>query len=189
MGFLSFGSKKGKVRKMLESDQLQLVVEEAVKDKKTREALFELLADDNPGVVGDAVLAMVTLMDTRPDAIKPHLDREAIKKLLSLVESRNPYVRENAMILLYRLTEDLPDLAAKYRDLIMEEAKKALEAGDKNQKGFILILIGELGLKELEPRVRDLVGVEDKVILPFEGKKWVKLGDIASETLEKLSGA
>ncbi|ASJ06961.1 hypothetical protein [Thermococcus pacificus] len=189
MPFLSFGSKKGKVKKMFESDQLQLVVEEATKDKKTREALFELLQDDNPGVVGDALLTMVTLMDTNPDAIRPHLNGDAIKKLLSLVESRNPYVRENAMILLYSLAKSLPDLAAKYRGLIIEEAERALESGDKNQKGFILILIGELGLKELEPRVRGLVGVEDKVILPFEGRKWVKLGDIASETLEKLSEA
>jgi hypothetical protein len=47
MGFLSFGSKKGKVRKMLEGDQIQLVVEEAGKDKKVREALFELLQDSN----------------------------------------------------------------------------------------------------------------------------------------------
>jgi hypothetical protein len=56
------------------------------------------------------------------------------------------------------------------------------------QKGFLLVFIGELGLKEFEPEVKELVDVEDKVILPFEGKKWVKLGDIARETLEKLAG-
>ncbi|WP_010477844.1 hypothetical protein [Thermococcus zilligii] len=189
MPLLSFGSKTGKVKKMLESDQFQLVVEEATKDKKTREALFELLQDDNPGVVGDVLLTMVTLMGSNPDVIRPHLNGEAIKKLLSLVESKNSYVRENAMILLYSLAKNFPDLAAEYRSLIVEEAGRALESGDKNQKGFALILIGELGLRELEPKVRELVGVEDKVILPFEGKKWVKLGDIASETLEKLSGA
>lgn len=48
------------------------------------------------------------------------------------------------------------------------------------------MIIGELGLRELSEKVREFVDVEDKVILPFEGKKWVKLGDIAKEALEKL---
>ena len=188
MGFLSFGSKKGKVRKMLEGDQIQLVVEEAGKDKKVREALFELLQDSNPGVVGDALLTIVMLMDTNPETIKPHLSETTVRRLLGLVESRNPYVRENAMILLYRLAKDFPDLAERYRGLIVEEARRVFEKGDNTQKGFLLVFIGELGLKEFEPEVKELVDVEDKVILPFEGKKWVKLGDIARETLEKLAG-
>jgi len=186
MGFLSFGSKKGKVKKMLEGDQIQLVVEDAVKDKKVREALFELLQDSNPGIVGDALLTIVMVMENNPDVIKPHLNEETIKRLLSLVESRNPYVRENAMILLYRLAKDLPDVARKYWGLFMKEAERVLREGDLNQKGFILVLIGEFRIKELEGLVKNLVDVEDKVILPFEGKKWVKLGDIARETLEKL---
>lgn len=186
MGFLSFGSKKGKVRKMLEGNQIQLVVEEATKDKKIREALFELLQDANPGIVGDALLTIVMLMDTNPDVIKPHLSEATIKRLLSLIESRNPYVRENAMTLLYRLAKDLPDLAERYWEPYEEEIKRVFEAGDNVQKGFLLMFIGELGLKEFEPAVKELVNVGDKVILPFEGKKWVKLGDIARETLEKL---
>lgn len=186
MGFLSFGSKKGKVKKMLEGDQIQLVVEDAVKDKKVREALFELLQDSNPGIVGDALLTIVMVMENNPDVIKPHLNEETIKRLLSLVESRNPYVRENAMILLYRLAKDLPDVVRKYWGLFMKEAERVLREGDLNQKGFMLVLIGEFRIKELEGLVKNLVDVEDKVILPFEGKKWVKLGDIARETLEKL---
>lgn len=36
MAFLSFGSKKGKVQKMLEESQFELLLQEAVKDKKIR---------------------------------------------------------------------------------------------------------------------------------------------------------
>ncbi|ASJ03136.1 hypothetical protein A3L09_07660 [Thermococcus profundus] len=188
MGFLSFGSKSGKVKKMLEGNQFQLVVEEALKDKKTRNALFELLDDVNPGVVGDALLAITTILDTKKDVLKNHLKEEEFKRLIKLIESSNPYVRENAMILAYSIVRHYPSFVSRYRKMIQEEIRKLLAEGDKNQKGFVLVIIGELGLKELEPDVKSLVGVEDKVILPFEGKKWVKLGDIASETLEKLSG-
>ncbi|ACS33614.1 hypothetical protein [Thermococcus gammatolerans] len=186
MAFFSFGSKKGKVKKMLESDQIQMVVEDAARDKKVREALFELLQDSNPGIVGDALLTLTMVMDSNPDVIKPHLNEETVKRLLGLVESRNPYVRENAMILLYRLAKDLPDVTRKYWELFMKEAERVLREGDLNQKGFMLVLIGEFGIKELEGLVKEFVNVEDKVILPFEGKRWVKLGDIAKETLEKL---
>ncbi|MCD6524733.1 MAG: hypothetical protein J7K48_07075 [Thermococcus sp.] len=186
MPFLSFGSKKGKVRKMLESDQMGQVVEEAIKDKKVREALFELLQDPNPGIVGDALLTITMVMENNPDVIRPHFTEETVKKLLSLSESRNPYVRENSMVLLYRLAKDMPEVARKYWPLFKSEAERVLKEGDANQKGFMMVLIGELGMKELGGLVKDFVNVEDKVILPFEGKKWVKLGDIARETLEKL---
>jgi len=62
MAFLSFGSKKGKVQKMLEEGQFEVLIEEATKDKKIREALFELLSSDNPGVVGDALLTITNLL-------------------------------------------------------------------------------------------------------------------------------
>ena len=186
MSFLSFGSKKGKVRKMLESDQISRVVEEAAKDKRVREALFELLQDSNPGIVGDALLTIAMVIDNNPDLIRPHLTEETVKKLLSLSESRNPYVRENSMVLLYRLAKNMPDVAERYWPLFKSEAERVLREGDANQKGFMMVLIGELGMKELGGLVEDFVNVEDKVILPFEGKRWVKLGDIARETLEKL---
>ncbi len=186
MAFLSFGSKKGKVKKMLENNQIGQVVEEAVKDKKIREALFELLQDSSPGTVGDALLTITMVMDENPDVIKSHLTEEIVRQLLGLVESRNPYVRENSMVLLYRIVKDLPDVTKRYWGLFMEEAERVLREGDVNQKGFMLVLIGEFRIKGLEDLVKELVNVEDKVILPFEGKKWVKLGDIAKETLEKL---
>jgi vesicle coat complex subunit len=187
MGFLSFGSKKGKVQKMLEEGQFDLLIEEALKDKKVREALFELLSSNNPGVVGDALLTITNILERDSKLLKEYLKEENFRKLLSLVESKNPYVRENAMVLAYSVIKAYPELMKKYRPWIVEEVARSLREGDKNQKGFVLVIIGELGLKELEPDVKSLVGVEDKVILPFEGKKWVKLGDIASETLEKLS--
>ncbi len=187
MGFLSFGSKKSKVQKMLEDGQFDLLIEEALKDKKVREALFELLSSNNPGVVGDALLTITNLVENSPDLVKGHFSEDIFRKILSLVESRNPYVRENSMTLAYTIVKKYPGLLNKYRAWIVDELRKLLDAGDKNQRGFVLMIIGELSLKELEPDVKSLVGVEDKVILPFEGKKWVKLGDIASETLEKLS--
>jgi vesicle coat complex subunit len=187
MGFLSFDSKRGKVQKMLEEGQFDILIEEALKDKKVRGALFELLSSNNPGVVGDALLTITNLLERDSKLLKGYFNEEAFKKLLTLVESRNPYVRENAMVLAYSVIKAYPELMKKYRPWIVEELSHGLQGGDKNQKGFILVVIGELGLKELEPDVKSLVGVEDKVILPFEGKKWVKLGDIASETLEKLS--
>ncbi|NJF25937.1 hypothetical protein [Thermococcus sp. Bubb.Bath] len=187
MGFLSFGLKKGKVQKMLEEGQFEVLIEEALKDKKVREALFELLSSNNPGVIGDALLTITNLLERDSKLLKEYLKEENFKKLLALVESKNPYVRENAMVLAYSVIKAYPELMKKYRSWIVEEVARSLREGDKNQKGFVLVIIGELGLKELEPDVKSLVGVEDKVILPFEGKKWVKLGDIASETLEKLS--
>lgn len=90
------------------------------------------------------------------------------------------------MTLAYAVVKTYLDLLNKYRAWIVDELGKQLETGDKNQKGFALMIIGELGLSELSDKVREFVDVEDKVILPFEGKKWVKLGDIAKEALEKL---
>ncbi|AMQ19237.1 hypothetical protein [Thermococcus peptonophilus] len=186
MAFLSFGSKKGKVQKMLEESQFDLLLEDAVKNKKIREALFELLSSNNPGIVGDALLTITNLVESNPDVVKGHFNEDTFKKILGLIESRNPYVRENAMTLAYAVVKTYLDLLNKYRAWIVDELGKQLETGDKNQKGFALMIIGELGLSELSDKVREFVDVEDKVILPFEGKKWVKLGDIAKEALEKL---
>lgn len=186
MAFLSFGSKKGKIQKMLEESQFDLLLEEAVKDKKIREALFELLSSNNPGIVGDALLTITNLVESNPDVVKGHFNEDTFKKILSLTESRNPYVRENAMTLAYAIVKTYPELLDRYRAWIVDELGKQLDTGDKNQKGFAIMIIGELGLRELSDKVREFLDVEDKVILPFEGKKWVKLGDIAKEALEKL---
>ena len=186
MGFLSFGSKKKKVRGMLESGQFELLVQEAIKDKKVMGAIVELLDDENPGIVGDALLALTQILEVSRDTLSGYLDENNFKKLMALIHHRNPYIRENAMVLAYDIIRTYPELAKKYRSWIVEEIKRGLHEGKRDEKGFLLVVIGELGLSELKPLVEELTGVEDKVVLPFEGKKWVSLGQIAKETLEKL---
>jgi len=186
MAFLSFGSKKKKVREMLENGQFDLLVEEALKDKKVMKALVELLDDKNPGIVGDALLVFTQILETDKNVLKDYMNPESFKKLMSFVHSRNPYIRENAMVLAYGLIKEYPNIVNQYRDWIVREIRDSLEEGTKDQKGFLLVIIGELRLKELKPIVEEYVDVEEKVVLPFEGKRWVPLGQIARETLEKL---
>jgi len=186
MGFLSFGSKKKKVRGMLESGQFEILVPEAIKDKKTMNAIIELLDDENPGIVGDALLSLTQILETDRNVLLKYLDEGNFRKLMGLIHSKNPYIRENAMLLAYDIIRTYPELARKYRSWIVEEIKRGLHEGKKDEKGFLLVVIGELKLSELKPVVEEFTGVEDKVVLPFEGKKWVTLGQIARETLEKL---
>ena len=187
MPLFGFGSKKKKVREMLENGQFDLLVQEALKDKKTMRALFELLDDQNPGIVGDALLTITQILETDKNVLKEYINEESFKKLMNFVHSRNPYIRENAMMLSYGLIKEYPEIVGRYRGWIVEEIKKSLREGTKDQKGFLLVVIGELGLRELKPLVEELVNVEDKVVLPFEGKKWIPLGQIARETLERIS--
>ena len=186
MALFGFGSKKKKVRGMLESGQFELLVQEAIKDKKVMGAIVELLDDENPGIVGDALLALTQILEVSRDTLSGYLDENNFKKLMALIHHRNPYIRENAMVLAYDIIRTYPELAKKYRSWIVEEIKQGLREGKRDEKGFLLVVIGELGLSELKPLVEELTGVEDKVVLPFEGKKWVPLGQIAKETLEKL---
>jgi hypothetical protein len=186
MGFLSFGSKKKKVRAMLEAGQFELLVQDAIKDKKVMRAILELLDDSNPGIVGDALLTLTQILETDGDALLKHLDENTFKKIKSLIHSGNPYIRENAMLLAYGIAKKYPELMEKYRPWLVEEIKRGLREGKRDEKGFLLVIVGELGLKELKPLVEELTGVEDKVVLPLEGKKWIPLGQIARETLEKL---
>nr|WP_297506867.1 hypothetical protein [Thermococcus sp.] len=187
MPLFGFGSKKKKVKELLEKGQFDLLVQEAIKDRKIMEALVQLLEDNNPGIVGDALLALTQVLEAKRDVIKKHISGEHFRKIMGLVNSRNPYVKENAMILTYSLVKAFPELIRDYRKWMVQEIRKGLLEGNKEEKGFLLVLIGELGLGELRPLVEELTGVQDKVVLPFEGKKWVPLGDIAKETLEKLS--
>ncbi|MCD6372405.1 MAG: hypothetical protein J7L37_02480, partial [Thermococcus sp.] len=138
------------------------------------------------GIVGDALLILTNVLETDPEAVKGHLSEDLFKKLMSLIEKKNPYVRENAMLLSYKIVEEFPEVAMGRRDWLVEAIRRGLVEGTKEQKGFLVMVIGELGLSELRPEVEELLNVEDKVILPFEGKKWVPLGEIAKETLEKL---
>ncbi|WP_297063231.1 hypothetical protein [Thermococcus sp.] len=186
MALFGFGSKKKKVRGMLESGQFELLVQEAIKDKKVMGAIVELLDDENPGIVGDALLALTQILETSRETLSKYMSEDNFKKLMALIHHRNPYIRENAMVLAYDIIRTYPELAKKYRSWIVEEIKQGLREGKRDEKGFLLVVIGELGLSELKPLVEELTGVEDKVVLPFEGKKWVPLGQIAKETLEKL---
>ena len=187
MGFLSFGSKKDKMRKLIEEERFDEVMRQAMKDKKALQGLLELLDDSNPGIVGDALLLLTNVLRDNPAAVKEHMTPEIFRKLITLMESRNPYVRENAMLLSYEIVKNFPGVTEQHRDWIVEAIRRGLREGTKDQKGFLLVVVGELGFRELRPEVEALLDVEDKVILPLEGKKWVPLGDIAKETLERLS--
>jgi len=179
-----FGSKKKKVREMLESGQFELIVQDATRDKKVVQALFELLDDSNPGIVGDALLTLTQVLET--GALEAYLTENNFRKILGLIHSRNPYIRENAMLLAYGIAKKYPELMEKHRDWLVKEIERGLREGKRDEKGFLLIIVGELGLKELRPLVEELTDVEDKVVLPFEGKKWIPLGQIARETLAML---
>ncbi|ASJ10810.1 hypothetical protein A3L12_05600 [Thermococcus sp. P6] len=197
MAFLPFGSKKSRIKKLIEDDRFDEVVSMALKDGKTIKALIELLDDPVPGVRGDALVLIATVLKQEEGAIKPYLG-EIFARAFELTESRNPYVRENAMMLSYELTRRFPEELVRLKDSALKTLMEDLMEGDKHTKGFVLVLIGRLGkeakaflndeeIKELRSHVEEFVNVEDRVILPLEGYKWVPLGDIARETLEKLS--
>ncbi|WP_258084563.1 HEAT repeat domain-containing protein [Thermococcus thermotolerans] len=185
MGFLSFGSKKDKIKKLIERERFDEIVSMAVKDKKALDALIELLDDPAPGIRGDALLLLGMVIEQRSDVIEPYAGR-IFPKAVELTKNRNPYVKENAMILSYEIARRFPNKVMNIKNTIVEELISELREGDKNTKGFALILVGEIGAVEAKKYVEELIGVEDKVILPFEGKKWIPLGEIAKETLEKL---
>ncbi|NJE75776.1 hypothetical protein [Thermococcus sp. ES12] len=187
MGFLSFGSKKSKIKKLIEEERFDEIVAMAVKDRKAFNSLLELLDDPNPGIVGDTLLILTNVLDTSPSAAKPYLSEAFFRKLMRLMERKNPYVRENAMMLSYKIVTGFPEITSKHRGWMVDVIRRGLTEGTKDQKGFLLMVVGELGLSELRQEVEELVNVQDKVILPFEGKKWIPLGEIAKETLEKLS--
>ncbi len=187
MGFLSFGSKRDKLRKMLESERFDEVLLMITKDKKARKELLALLNDKNPGVRGDVLLTLSMFLERDQREFSSLLNEDLFKTLYSMMETRNPYVRENAMILSSKMLARFPHLVDQYRSWLVEAIKKKLVEGDLTDKGFAIIVAGEMRLSELEPQIEELTSVEDKVVLPFEGKKWIKLGDLAREALEKLS--
>jgi len=186
MGFLSFGSKKNKIKKLIEEERFDNIIEMAMKDKKALDGLIELLDDSASGIRGDALLILGMIAEQKGEVLEPYINK-IFPKAIELTKNKNPYVKENAMILSYELARRFPDRARALKDIIMDDLINELSEGDRNTKGFALLLIGELGAKEAKGYVEELVNVEDKVILPFEGRKWVPLGDIAKEILEKLS--
>ncbi len=188
MGLFSFGSKKDKVRKMLETNQIEAVVEQALKDKKVINALFELLNEKNPGIVGDSLLALTNVLERDKNLIIRNLKIEHFLKSFDLVKSRNPYVKENAMVFLSFLIKENPSLFMEFKNDVIAKTKDVLLSGDKNDKAFALLMIKEFRIAELKPYVEELISVQEKVILPFEGMKWVPLGEIAKDVLKRLEG-
>jgi len=186
MALFSFGSKKDKIKKLIEEERFDEVIKSAVKDKKSFSGLLELLDDPNPGIVGDALLILTNILEADPGVFKAHVSEDLFRKLLDLMERKNPYVRENAMLLSYEIIKQFPEMISVHRQWIVDSIRKGLVEGTKDQKGFLLMVVSELKLSELRPEVEELLEVEDKVILPFEGKKWVPLKDIAREALEKI---
>ncbi|NJE07776.1 hypothetical protein E3E31_04425 [Thermococcus sp. M39] len=186
MGLFSFGSKKDKVRKMLESNQIERVVEQASRDKKILNALFELLNEGNPGIVGDSLLALTSILERDKNVVIKNLKKDYVLKFLDLVKSRNSYVKENAMIFLGFLMKENPELFIEYKGEIIDEIRDILMSGNKNDKAFASLMIKEFKLAELKPYVEELVNVQEKVILPFEGMKWIPLGEIAKDALREL---
>ncbi|WP_167905936.1 HEAT repeat domain-containing protein [Thermococcus sp. CX2] len=186
MGFLSFGSKKDKIKKLIEEERFNDILTMVLKDKKALDGLIELLDDSVPGIRGDALLILGTIAEQRSDVLEPYLEK-VFPKAIELTKNRNPYVKENAMVLSYELVRRFRTRILGLKGTIVSDLIEELKEGDKNIRGFALMLLGELDAKETREYVEEFVNVEDKVILPFEGKKWVTLGQIARETLEKLS--
>lgn len=163
-----------------------MVVEQALKDKKLLNALFELLNEKNPGIIGDSLLVLTSILERDKNVVIQNLKKEHILKCLSLIKSRNPYVKENAMVFLGFLMRESPDLFIKYRDEVVAEIRDTLISGDKNDKAFALLMIKEFRIVEFKPYIGELVNVQEKVILPFEGMKWMPLGEIAKDVLREL---
>lgn len=185
MGLFSFGSKRDKIRKLIEAERFDEVISRAVKDKKSLEALVDLLEDRMAGVRGDALLLLSNVAEQNGYIIKPHLEK-IVSRSIQLTRDGNPYVRENAMLLSYELIRMFPEDVERLKSDIVPILLEELQSGDKNGRAFAMIALGELKVEEAAPHMEELSGVEDKVILPFEGKKWVPLGEIAREALERL---
>ncbi|WP_236627007.1 hypothetical protein [Palaeococcus pacificus] len=173
---------------MIESEDIERAVNQALSDKKFLEALIELLEDDVPGIRGDAMLVLSEVISKESSTLKNKINDKFILKIIELSSQRNSYVKDNAMVLLNAMIQNYPEAMSKYRDKIAPKLIEMLEVGDKNDKAFALLMIKELKIKEAMPKVEELLEVQDKVILPFEGRKWVPLGEIAKEVLETLGG-
>lgn len=185
MALFSFGSKKGKVRKMIEEERMGELIESALKDKKIVDALIELLDDNVMGIRGDALLLLSEVISRDPKTMHGKVDGSFVSKLFVLIDSKNPYVRENAMVFLKALLESGVSVP---REAALRGAVELVENGDKNQKAFGLLVLKAVNGREAIERVKPLIEVQDKVILPFEGYKWVPLGEIARDVMNSLEG-
>ncbi|NJE06193.1 hypothetical protein E3E36_08575 [Thermococcus sp. M36] len=185
MVILPFGSKKKKLKRLIEEERFEDVLSIVTKDKKSLNSLMELLEEPSPGIRGDVLLVLSMVTEKDPSPLGPHMEM-LLQKAISLTRDNNPYVKENAMVLSYNLVRLSSGRTEKLKGMVLEDLLAAIKDGDRNTKAFAVMMLGELGAAEARREIESLVEVEDKVILPFEGKKWVPLGEIAREALEKL---
>ncbi|AAL81613.1 hypothetical protein PFDSM3638_07480 [Pyrococcus furiosus DSM 3638] len=180
MPLFQFRGGKDKIKKLLEEGKFEEVLEKAKSDKKTLNHIIELLDDKNPGIVGDALLILTSVYKENPNI---NIDEKLVKKVLSFILHTNQYIKENAMTFAMAIAENMGE---QFKEIFREEISRLLREGGKQEIAFALLLIQKLKLSEFRGDVEKLVSVEDKVILPFEGLKWVKVGDIAKNVLDHL---
>ncbi|USH00345.1 hypothetical protein K1720_02425 [Thermococcus argininiproducens] len=188
MGLFSFGSKKNKVIKMLSQGDLEDIIISAMKDKKYVDAIIELLDEKNPGLKGDALLLLGELVSRHKDLMMEYVEAGLPLKALLLVNDPDPYVKENAMQAFELMLRFFPWIEGMFRDEIVEELIDILEKGDKNRKAFAMLMLKKLKVRGALPMIEQFKDVNEAVILPLEGVKWVSLGEIAREVIKDLGG-
>lgn len=188
MGLFSFGSKKNKVIKMISQGSLEEIVISAMRDKKYVDAIIELLDDRKPGLRGDALLLLGELVSRHKDLMMEYIENGLPVKVLLLVNDPDPYVKENAMQTFELMLRFFPWIEEMFRNEMVALLMDILETGDRNRKAFAMLMIKKLKIMEALPLIEELKNVEEAVILPFEGIKWVPLGEIAREVIKELGG-
>ncbi|ACS90978.1 HEAT repeat domain-containing protein [Thermococcus sibiricus] len=188
MGLFSFGSKKNKVIKMISQGDLEEILISAMKDKKYVDAIIELLDEHKPGLRGDALLLLGELVSRHKDLMMEYIEDGLPVRVLLLVEDPDPYVKENAMQTFELMLRFFPWAEEMFRNEIVPLLMDILKNGDRNRKAFAMLMLKKLKVKEALPLIAELVNVEEAVILPFEGIKWVPLGEIAKEVIKELGG-
>ena len=188
MGLFSFGSKKNKIIKMLSQGELEGILREAVKDKGYVDAILELLNEKNPGIRGDALLVLGELISRHKDLMMEYVEGGLPLKTLLLVNDPDPYVKENAMQTFELMIRFFPWVGEMFRNEIVSSLIDILEHGDKNRKAFAMLALKKLRVKEVLPLIEQFKDVTDAVIIPFEGIRWVSLGEIAQDVIKELGG-
>jgi len=174
--------RSNKIKKLLEDGKMEEVVKKALENEKIANHLVELLDDKNPGIVGDSLMVISMVIKENPNAVR--ITQELIEKIFDLLAtSKVAYVKDGAMALLLELAKNYGN---EFRESFSKGVEKLMKKGDKSIVAFALLLIKELKLSQFKDTVTSLLEVEDKVILPFKGRRWVRIGDIAREVLDSL---
>ncbi|WP_087036315.1 HEAT repeat domain-containing protein [Thermococcus litoralis] len=188
MGLFPFGSKKNKVLKMISDGDFERILRSAARDPKYVDAVIELLKEGNPGIRGDALLIIGELTIRHRDLMMPYIESGLPVTVLSLINDPDPYVKENAMQSFEAMLKYFPWVGEKFKNEMASLLIEILRTGDKNRKAFAIIMLGRLNVKEALPVIEEFKDVDDTVILPLEGIKWVSLGEIAEKVIKELGG-